>query len=216
MDYVGNEVLNLGQVLQYARDFQNCSRAQRPMEMIFDWLDRVQNPDTGQWGAFGTPEERNKSYQGAYHFYLLYEYDKRPVKHVERIIDTMLEMQTPQGGFGIHPNTSGCEDIDAIDPLVRYSQHAPGHRRADVTAALRRAFDWVLQNRTPDGGFAFIRDRDFFYGSKLMYSAKDQGSMFATWWRMLALAILSRAVTNHPLARVKWQYLRCPGYQFLD
>lgn len=124
----------------------------------------------------------------------------------------MLSMQTPQGGFGIHENTSGCEDIDAVDPLARLYFRAP-HRRSDIELALRRVFDWVLQNRTPDGGFAFFRDRDMFYGSRLMYSGRNEGSAFATWWRMLSLAILSQVVQDHPLAKIPWQFIRCPGYQ---
>jgi hypothetical protein len=71
----------------------------------------------------------------------------------------------------------------------------------------------VLQNSTPDGGFAFIRDQEMFYGSRLMYSGKNEGSSFATWWRMLSLAIMTRVVRGRPLAQIKWNFVRCPGYQ---
>ena len=87
------------------------------------------------------------------------------------------------------------------------------YRHADIEESLERAFDWVLENRTPDGGFAFIRNNDMFYGSRLMYSGKNEGSAFATWWRMLSLAILSRVVRDRPLASIPWQFIRCPGYQ---
>ncbi|MDD5483698.1 MAG: hypothetical protein PHP98_08625, partial [Kiritimatiellae bacterium] len=213
MDFAGNEVLNLGQLLQYARDFQNAKPAGRAMEIVLDWLDENQDAAAGLWGrAFVTPEDRNKAYQGAYHFFLLYDYDRRPIRHAEQIIDFMLSMQTAQGGFGIHENTGGCEDIDAIDPLARLYFRTP-HRHADIEQSLRRAFDWVLLNRTPDNGFAFFRDRDMFYGSRLMYSGRDEGSAFATWWRMLSLAVMSRVVRDHPLAQIPWQFIRCPGYQ---
>jgi len=52
-----------------------------------------------------------------------------------------------------------------------------------------------------------------FYGSRLMYSGRDEGSSFATWWRMLSLAILSQVVQDHALAQIPWQFVRCPGYQ---
>ncbi|MBU4200370.1 MAG: hypothetical protein KKG09_10085 [Verrucomicrobia bacterium] len=213
IDFVGNEVLNLGQLLQYARDFQHVRPAGRAMEIVLDWLDAAQDAATGLWGrAFVTPEDRNKAYQGAYHFFLLYDYDCRPIRYPERIIDFMLTMQTPQGGFGIHANTSGCEDIDAIDPMTRL-YFKTLYRQADIEASLRRAFDWVLQNQTPDGAFAFICNQDMFYGSRLMYSGKNEGSAFAAWWRMLSLAIMSQVMTDHPLSQIPWQFVRCPGYQ---
>jgi len=207
-------VLNLGQLLQYARDSHNIQPAVRAVEIILDWLDKTQDPGTGLWGqSFTTPQEMNAAYQGAYHFYLLYEYDRRPIRYPERIIDSMLSLQTKQGGFGIHENTSGCEDIDAIDPLARLYFHTD-YRRTEIRTALTCAFDWVLENRTPDNGFAFTKDADMFYGSNLMYSGKNEGSSFAAWWRMLSLAILSQVVTEHEPARIPWQFLHCPGYQF--
>lgn len=214
MAYVGNEVLNLGQLLQYARDFHHIRPAGRAMEIILDWLDKNQDAVTGMWGkSFETPEEKNSAYQGAYHFYLLYEYDRRKINYLERIIDFMLDLQTPQGGFGIHENTTGCEDIDAIDPLARLYFRTE-HRRADIKKSLERAFDWVLQNRTSDKGFTFRKDADMFYGSKLMFSGKDEGSTFAAWWRMLSLAIISRVLPEGEIKDFPWQFLECPGYQF--
>ena len=214
IDLVGNEVLNLGQLLQYARDFQSIKPADKAMEIIFDWLDRNHDPDTGMWGKeFITPEDKNKVYQGAYHFYLLYEYEKRKICYKEQIIDFMLSMQTEQGGFGIHTDTTGCEDIDAIDPLARLYFHTD-YRHSDIKTSLNHAFDWVLMNRTPDKGFAFIRNKEMFYGSKFMCSGRNEGSTFATWWRILSIAIMSQVVIKHELAKIHWQFLHCPGYQF--
>ncbi|MCX6993205.1 MAG: hypothetical protein NT011_08705 [Kiritimatiellaeota bacterium] len=215
-DFVGNEILNLGQLLQYARDFHHIRPAGRAMEIVFEWLDKTQDANTGLWGLkFDTPEDMNKAYQGAYHFYLLYEYDRRPVAYIERIIDSMLSMQTALGGFGIFPdrtNTSGCEDIDAIDPLCRY-YFKTKYRREDICQALNRAFAWVLRNRVADKGFVFIKDAEMFYGSKYMFSGPQEGSSFATWWRMLCLAIIAQVQKEHPLANYPWQFLECPGYQ---
>jgi len=214
MDFVGNEVLNIGMLLQYARDFQNDRRAAVPMEMILDWLDQTQDPNTGMWGPSATSEERNKAYQGAYHFYLLYDYDNRPIKFPERIVDSMLSMQTPQGGFGVHEDSSGCEDIDAIDPLARMYSRTQ-HRHDEIKSSLEQAMAWVLQNRTCDGGFSFIRNKRFFYGSNQMTSEAGEGCAFAAWWRMLSIAIIATVVKNHELSRIPWRFLKCPGYQYL-
>ena len=212
--FVGNEVMNLGVLFQYARDFQNVSAAGPAMEILLDWLDETQDPGTGLWGnAFDTPERMDSAYQAAYHFYPLYEYDRRPIRCAEAIIDSMLAMQTPQGGFGIRENTSGCEDIDAMDPLARMFFRTR-HRRDDVRHALERAIGRVLENRTADGSFAFIKDSEFFYGSRFLYARRGEGSTFCAWWRTLSLAIATRVVTDHPLAGVPWRFPHCPGYEF--
>lgn len=75
------------------------------------------------------------------------------------------------------------------------------------------ASDWVLQNRTPDGSFYFIKDSEFFYGSDFMFSRRGEGSAFCAWWRTLSLALACHVVTDHELAGVPWRFLRCPGYQ---
>jgi len=56
----------------------------------------------------------------AYHFWILYFYDKRPIQYVEQAIDTILATQNKFGGFGVPLNSSACEDIDSIDPLCRF------------------------------------------------------------------------------------------------
>ena len=73
--FVGNEILNIATLLQYARDFHADKMAGKAMELIFEWLDKEQDPHTGMWGRhFETKEDMNYAYQGAYHYYLLYFY----------------------------------------------------------------------------------------------------------------------------------------------
>ena len=212
--YVGNEILNIATLLQYARDFHNDKRADKAMQIIFDWLDREQDPHTGMWGRhFETKEDMNQVYQGAYHHYLLYFYDKRKFKYVNRITDILLSLQTQQGGFGIHENTSGCEDIDAIDPLARLYVKT-NYRHKDIEKALLKASTWILSNQNEDGGFVFVRDKEQFYGHRLLYSGINQSAIFPTWWRPLSLAIIAKALPESEIGKFNWQFIDCPGYQF--
>jgi len=212
--FVGNEILNIATLLQYARDFQDEKRAGNVMELIFDWLDKEQDPHTGMWGRyFGTKEDINQVYQGAYHYYLLYFYDKREFKYINKIIDVLLSLQTQQGGFGIHENTNGCEDIDAIDVLARLYTKTD-YRHKDIAKTLLKAEEWVLSNQNKDGGFVFIRDKEFKYGHDLMYSGMNESAMFPTWWRLLSLAYIGKALSGSEIGKFNWQFLRCSGYQF--
>ncbi len=221
--WTGNEIMNVGTLLQYARDFHNDDRAGRAVEFLLDWLDsHWLNPETGVWGTLdlSDPLQLSHTVQAAYHWWPLYIYDLRPNPHIERAIDTVLRTQNPNGGFGwgVHNSTSpfissACEDIDSIDPLVRMS-HLTDYRWADIHAALQRAAPWVLSNQMTDGGFVFIRDRAFEYGHPEFRGEADAGAMFPTWFRTLSLALIGKALPDHALGQYPWHFVDCPGYQF--
>ena len=42
----------------------------------------------------------------------------------------------------------------------------------------------------------------------------NRGAMFPTWFRLLALALIGKALPEQPLGRAPWQFVRCPGMQF--
>jgi hypothetical protein len=219
----GNEIMNLGTLLQYARDFHNDTRAGRALAFMLDWLDTHHlDRATGVWGSLDIADPINRSHavQAAYHWWPLYFYDARPIPHIERAIDTVLATQNPLGGFGwgVHnPEqpyfSSACEDIDSIDPLARMLQ-LTDYRSDEVKAALERAAAWVLLNRVGDGGFVFIRDRRFEYGHPEFTAEPGVGSMFPTWFRTLSLAIIGRAVPESAMGSYGWRFIDCPGYQF--
>ncbi|MBM3473427.1 MAG: hypothetical protein FJX75_09180 [Armatimonadetes bacterium] len=219
----GNEIMNLGTLLQYARDFHNDARAGRAVAFLLNWLDTHHlDAATGVWGSLDITDPINRSHavQAAYHWWPLYFYDGRPVPHLERAIDTVLATQNPLGGFGwgVHnPEepyvSSACEDIDSIDPLAR-TMHLTDYRRDEVKAALERATAWVLLNRAEDGGFVFIRNRRFEYGHPEFAAEPGVGSMFPTWFRTLSLAIIGRAMPESAVGGYGWHFIDCPGYQF--
>jgi len=220
-DFVGNEVLNLGTLLQYERDFHGDKRAGQSIKLMLDLLSEYQDPKSGLWGfkgKFDTPELLSRGVQGAYHFYLLYFYDRRPIQYVERIIDNILLTQNEKGGFGVSLQSNACEDIDSIDPLVRLS-FITQYRADDIRSAIIKALPWVLSNQNEDGGFVFKRGAFFKYGHDLMSSEPDQSAMFPTWWRTLSLAyiykyIVDRTELGFNLDKEFFVFTKCPGYQF--
>jgi hypothetical protein len=221
--FAGNEVMNVGTLLQYARDFQGHPQAGDAMRRLLAWLaSHHLDAAAGVWGYKDLADPLNLSdeVQAAYHFWPLFFYDHVPVPYPERAIDTVLRTQNPRGGFGwgVHNrhdpwNSSACEDIDSIDPLARLST-VTSHRRDEIRAALRRALPWVLSNQNPDGGFVFMRGQPFAYGHPLMASGPDVSAMFPTWFRTLCLAILAQALPDSLLGEVAWQFCECPGMQF--
>jgi prenyltransferase beta subunit len=211
---VSNEVQNIGTLLQYARDFHYDDKAGRSVLCLLDWLDEKQNPQNGSWGYF----KKNRwglsySVQTGYHLWCLYFYDQRPINHIESIVDCCLQTQNEYGGFGVPLNSSACEDIDSIDPLVRIS-FITDYRREDILSALKRALNWVLFNGNSDGSFVFRRMEPFNFGHEKMFSRSDEGSMFYTWFRTLSLAYISKVLPEYGLGDIEWKFVRTPGHQF--
>lgn len=221
--WTGNEIMNVGVLLQYARDFQDDTRAGQAVATLREWLATHHlNPATGVWGDvdIANPIWRSHAVQAAYHWWPLFFYDGVQPPQLERAIDTVLATQNPLGGFGwgIHNSaepfvSSACEDMDSIDPLCRMMRFTD-YRRTDAEAALTKAAAWVLANQMPDGGFVFLRNRPFEYGHPQLRGEAGQGAMFPTWFRLLSLALIGKALPAHSLAQQPWQFVRCPGMQF--
>jgi hypothetical protein len=219
----GNEIMNVGSLLQYARDFQADAQAGRAVEVLLAWLSSHHlNRENGVWGDRPTadPLWRSHAVQAAYHWWPLFFYDRLPVPCLERAIDTVLDTQNPLGGFGwgVHnPSepfmSSACEDIDSIDPLCRMSMLS-SYRRAEIQAALQRAKIWVTGQQAEDGGFVFMRGAAFEYGHPQLTSAAGQGALFPTWFRLLSLALIDRALPAQSGQLSRVNFVRCPGMQF--
>ena len=189
--FTGNEVMNYGCLLQYSRDYFQNEGAGAGLQAMMNWLEDRINPDTGMWGELPTddPYSLSQLVQGAYHIYPLFFYDNRVLPYKNKAIDLLLNTQNAIGGFGVTLNSSACEDIDSIDPLIRFMGDTD-YRRGEVDLALKRAFPMVLANMNSDGGFVFQRNEAFCYGHEEMYSGYNESSMFATWFRTLCLAHL--------------------------
>jgi SAM-dependent methyltransferase len=110
-----------------------------------------QDPDTGLWHGFASCDRRTAVY-AAYHFFPFMFWRGMLPPFADRIIDTALSIQHSDGLFGAGPGGGACEDLDAIDTLVKFSL-VTDHRASDVQAALERAFDRILQIQRFDGGF---------------------------------------------------------------
>ena len=220
-DMVGNEVLNVGTLLQYARDFQKEPRAADAVQGILDWLTHHHLDDrSGLWGTYDLTKGvgLSRAVQAAYHYWLLYFYDKEPIPHPEAAVTQILRTQGGRdaGGFGqgVHgQRSSACEDIDSIDPLARL---LPESRQADaIRQALARAEDHVWAQQNADGGFTWIRGEKFSYGHPLLTAPVDGSGMFPTWFRTLSLAYLGTALPDSRTGAFDWHFANCPGIQFV-
>jgi hypothetical protein len=209
---VSNHVQNVGIMLQMNRDYFGYTWCDSALDELFIWLDEHQDTETGLWGNnLDTAEGLSNGVQAGYHFWLLYFYDRRIIKYREKIIDSCLKTQNPMGGFGVSLNSSACEDIDSIDPLVRL-QFLTHYRKDDVRKALINCLPWLLSNQNHDGGWVFRRYQPFRYGHSLMRTGPQESSMFATWFRLLSVAYLQRVLPSN--SKNTFTFSHVPGLQF--
>ncbi len=205
---IDNKIMNIGVCLQYQRDFRNDKDAGMAIAYLKKRLLEKINPSTGFWGSYNLSKrnELARMIQFSYHLQRLFFYDKYQFSHIERMIDLILESQNEYGGFAVQLNSSACADIDAIEPLIYFSR-LTNYRKSDVRIALQRAFIFIMSNQNEDGGFVFMRDAPFFYGTNEMSSGKNESAMFPTWFRTLCIAYICKH-----LDLGDFNITKCPGY----
>ena len=189
-----NYIMNVFTLLQYARDFMYEKRADLAVQTISQWLISRQRSDTGLWHDYmvkGYPEIGD-AIRGAYHFFPLWVYEGKAIQYPEAVIDTVLRSQNSWGGFNPEECPSGaCEDIDAIEPLIRAAVQS-AHRTADVEHALERAMIWILSCRNGSGGYESLPEHGCSYGAHPLTSSNPgEANLFATWFRSLCLAYVA-------------------------
>ncbi len=204
-----NTVMNLGTALQYRRDFFGDSDAAAAVRELVALLLERSDPKSGMWhrGELGDAAARYRAVRGAYHIYPILMYDGVMPPFSERAVEIILGLQNSRGGFDLRWNSSACEDIDAVDPLIRLSLARSDIWRSRVEPAVEKALFWVLQNQRPDGGCVFRLGESFCYGSESCSAGAGESSLFATWFRTLSVVLMYDYLTGcrHPM-------LPLPGY----
>lgn len=188
-----NYIMNAVTILQYARDYMSEDRAVAPIKIILDWLRNSQRADTGMWHNYeiNSYHEKGDAIRGAYHFYPLFFYDNEVLPYGDKIIDVILSSQNSWGAFEDNLMPSGaCEDIDAIDPMIRYSI-LTNYKTPEVKNAIQKSLMWYMSNLNKNGGFEYMLETPNEYGGHPLTTSKlNESNLFATWFRTLGLAYI--------------------------
>lgn len=187
---VDNKIWNIGGLLQYQIDVNDCQKSERALFLLKDELRCRINSITGIWGpdSFKSSWELSRSIQFAYHLLPLFTKVGDFEFNHEKIVNIALESQNKFGGFGIQPNSSACEDIDSIEILIRFHPYVSQFTKKRIERSLIKAFKWILANQNLNGGMNFRMYSSFQYGTDDFIEAAGASSSFATWFRTLALA----------------------------
>lgn len=187
-------------------------------DFVLNYLDERQSPQTGLWHGTAEADVRAGVF-AAYHFFPFYFWRGRCPRYAERILDAVLSIQYADGLFGEHQGGGACEDLDAIDTLVKFSL-VTDYRADDIRQSLERALDRLLLLTNPDGGFPdrqvqageinrtwrrriydglalgrfihrpLLRPIEYYSGWYTLGARKGDSTLWAAWFRPLALALI--------------------------
>lgn len=207
-----NTFMNIVCTLQFERDFMHNLDVQDAIEASQRWLLDHIRKDCGMWyqGSIKSKSDKLEVIRAAYHLYPVLIYDHVDFPYKEKAIDMILECQNKFGGFDLRKNSSACEDIDAIEPLIRLSLLCPEYKRDEIRLSIRKAFGWNIQNQMADGGCVFRLGEEFNYGHANLSSEVNKSNLFATWFRTLSVCYMY----NYLFHEDKIQLFRLPGYEY--
>jgi len=201
-------------------DWDQDRQAVRLVYRALDWLNRHQDPATGLWGTDRGAATLCAA-AAAYHFIPFYEYARRPIPAMKKIVDSVLSLQQDDGLFGNGRGGGACEDEDAIE-LLAVITRTIRYRAGDIKKALVRAF-WALWNRqNPDGGFGYSGQQPpvpYSFSSWKPTSANtSESDLWSTWFRLTAMATIQAACPGDLPDLGEWTFRRWPalGYHRRD
>ncbi len=205
--FEGNNLLFAGQLLVLLRDHEHLPGAQRALEVWFQWLNETLDPSTGLWGTNGFCGPADAVY-GGYHQLLVYYHEQRTVAASDRLVDTVLDLQHPDGGFNPRGNAGACEDVDSVDILV-HAYKRSDYRRPEIRVALRRCLRHILATQNADGGFPYNRYWDQSHmGIPGTAAPGDVSTTFPTWFRIHTLALMGEVLPDEDALQMPFRFTR--------
>ena len=234
-----NRVMFLLRFLIYLAEHEKFNEAWKVYDAIIDDLLKRQSSNTGLWHGSNNCSVRLAVYAG-YHFLPFIFWRGILPPFVNKMIDSVLSIQHVDGLFGDFLGGGACEDLDAIDILVKCSL-VSNHRSEEVKSTLFKAFDRIMQLQRPDGGFPnYLDNRNksfkrrigerllldkllkkkyqpqkvYYSGCRSVVAAKGESDMWAAWFRPLALRLI---VSRYPELGVqqkdaRFHQLPCLGW----
>ena len=138
-------------LLDWRDQEQNDRRVAAAVDEYFSWHDEKQDARTGFWGS---QQDLFNAMAGAYHILIHYDYAGREISCVEAMIDSTLKLVARDGLFVYGGGGGSCEDMDAIDILVRLSRLSD-YRIDEVRKVLLGAARRIALGQSADGGFGW-------------------------------------------------------------
>jgi hypothetical protein len=198
---VGNWTYGIGSLVAHDYGVTQEPANLEAMDAFFDWHDSHQLPDTGWWDLGGNQPVRHQQY-GGYHTLMVYWMYDRPVRNPDKMIESTLSLQTPEGHFG----GGCCEDMDAVDTAVSLCRQY-GLCQGEVADAMARALPWLLEKQIPGGGFIDgegVSRSEF--GWKQCTAELSSADPCSDYFRSFSIALCSEVLPGTELDQIPWRH----------
>jgi hypothetical protein len=196
--------MDLGILLTHEHALSGEEVFARRVADLFDWLDPLQDPETGFW--WKAPPDPREAMAGAMHLYPLYWAWKRPLAREAGIARATLALQQPDGLFDYLTGVGGgqCLDFDAVSILSNL--YWKGSFREGVVECMARVEKAILVNRNEDGGFSYQRTRRRWdFGTPATSFVSKTSAMWETYARLLTIGMTSAVIPESPFAGA-WRF----------
>lgn len=115
------------------------------LDAVFKWLDENADPETGWWRKGVKHANSYEALGGFVHIVPIYEHHNRKFPYPEKVIDSVLAMQKPEGHWleSRHANYMTYMELDALYALAYMQKLVPEYRKDDIKEAVKRYSDLV-------------------------------------------------------------------------
>jgi len=119
------------------------------IEWYYEYVEKRRSPVTGL--MTGASEDRMLQMDGLFKaLYTMLKKQNRPMPHAQKVIDSVLDMQDPEKGFG-----EVCEDYNATKLLCSLCIQEQGYRYSEVLDAVTGiVLERLKKRRRKNGGFS--------------------------------------------------------------
>jgi len=174
------------------------------MSAYFDWYDLNQLKDTGWWSQSGNASLHSQQY-GGYHTLMVYRMFGRPVRMVDKMIDSSLSLQHHDGMFGRNKGGGCCEDMDVIDTLVSLGEKT-GYRENDIKSSLQKALFPILAKQNSDGGFYSNNKKTSEFGWALCSAEAGMSDLCSTLFQLFTILLIGEFLNNDKILNTQWNH----------
>lgn len=107
-------------------------------DRVFGWLDANLDPQTGWWRRGIPHSDRHQPLGGSVHILPLYEHYNHPFPYPEKVIDSVLKLQLPNGRWLETTDTNIMHylELDALYAMYLMKKRTPGYREADIARSV--------------------------------------------------------------------------------
>jgi len=138
-------------LLEHQEQAPNDPVIEKGLAEYFRWHEEKQYPKDGFWGSNKDPLERMA---GGYHIFVIYDAIKRKIPYLDEAVVATRKLAWADALYVYGGGGGSCEDMDAIDILVRGYISAP-EKYQDMKSELIFVAERLAYSQNNDGGFSW-------------------------------------------------------------